>query len=214
LFWKGNSITSEREYASVSSIFDSAGIQVKCCSDSKEEFLNEMKHNYDIVWISSHGEHEHYDPVNSKIVLSDEQNILLSDFERMKNLNKDTTRLIFSNTCEGSKSAQTGELLNIGFPYLLTDSNQDFLSHLWMVNFQIAPIYASLYAIHISEGESFFTAYQNTVKDLLEGKDRVLEILGTAGNLSPVQELAESLSNIDSIDFSNILTWGSSAYYT
>ncbi len=213
LFWTGNSFTSIQEYECVKAICENCGISLTEIKSSKEEFFAEVQNEYDIVWISSHGEHAHYDPFKSKIVLGDDFHIELNEFEHLLNPNLKNRRLFFTNVCEGGISAQTGDMINIGFPALLANSNQDYLSHLWMVQSQIAKIYGVLFMINISKGLMPFNAYEKSTLTLIEGRISVLEELSHYKDLDEISELMESNTNLESLDFSNILNWGSSAYY-
>ena len=213
LFWTGNSFTSILEFECVKAICESRGIYIKNITSSKEELLSEINGDYDILWISSHGEHVHYDPFNSKIVLDDESFIELNEVDSFKNPNKEKRRLFFANVCEGGITAQTGDLINVGFPALMTDSNQDFLSHLWMVQTQIAQIYGVLFIMFISNGHNPYEAFERTVLTLIEGKESVTEKMSEFKNIDEIADLIQTITNLESLDFSNILNWGSSAYY-
>lgn len=213
LFWRGNSFSSIQEFDCVNAICEETNIVLKGIDSSKDEFYDELQSDYDIVWISSHGEHGHYDPFNSKINLNEGADIELKEYGKLINPNPSFRRLFFSNVCEGGISAQTGDLINVGFPAFITSSNQDYLSHLWMVQFNIAKIFGVLFVIHISKGLNPFDSYQKAVLNLIEGRDSVLNELSKFERLEPIKELMNSNSNLESLEFENILNWGSSAYY-
>lgn len=211
LFWKGNSFSSEIEFKCVKEIFDLNNIQVAVC-DVKDDFIEHLKDDYQIIWLSTHGEHTHYDPVNSRIVLNDESSLELREFDLLLN-QQEFRRLLFFNICEGGVAAQTGDLINVGFPSLVTEANQDYLSHLWMVDFQVAKLYGVIYAIYISSGLNYFDAFVKTVHTLSNGVESIIKALLPYNSSEEIANLIESVRNMDNHDLSNILYWGSPAYY-
>ncbi|WP_026709349.1 hypothetical protein [Flavobacterium frigidarium] len=213
LFWKGNSFSSDMEYSCVKEIFEQNNIELILSNPTKKDFLKHLQSDFQIIWISSHGEHSHYSPFDSKIVLDDNVEISLSEFESLKNPFVDTRRLLLCNICEGGTMTQTGDLINVGFPALLTNANQDFLSHLWMIDFKFAMIYGALFAVFISKGYDYLESYNNTVLTLLKGKDSIINELIEYNSGASVSELIRRINDMEDYDFSNILYWGSSAYY-
>jgi hypothetical protein len=213
LFWKGNSFSSDIEFNCVKEILEMHNIEVILCKPTKQDFLEQLAEDFHIIWVSTHGEHRHYSPFASKIVLDDNIEISLCEFESLLNPYPDTRRLFFCNICEGGKTAQTGDLVNVGFPAVLTAANQDYLSHLWMIDFRFAMIYGAIFAVLIGEGNDHIQAYNHTVLTLLKGKESIMEKLQPYTTGNSVSGLIDTISNMDNYDFSNILYWGSSAYY-
>jgi|GEM_PF-5205176 len=211
LFWKGTSFTAEREFDYISEVFKSSKIKIEICDSSVEDFGEKLKEDYDIIWLSSHGDHNHYDPFNSTIHIGESSIINVSDLTYLNSHDR-SRRLLFFNVCDGSSSAGTGELLNVGLPALLTLANQDYLSHLWPIDFNIAPIYGCLFAIYLADNNNYLDAYIKTIRTLLEGKESILIALKPFIQSEIISELSYSVENM-SYDFSNILYWGSSAYY-
>ena len=163
-----------------------------------------------MIWISSHGEHEHYEPNKSSITLSDEEKIYLEDYKRLKT-NSDSRALFFFNICEGGVHAQISEFKNIGFANLICNNSQDVLSHLWMVDPLIALLFGIIFSKKLMENPNYFSSYSDTVAVFIQGKDSVISEL----NFSDVEcaKILEMIESRDDIDWGNILHWGSSVYY-
>ncbi|GAB7258327.1 hypothetical protein [Polaribacter sp. OB-PA-B3] len=215
LFWSGNSLTSEIETISLKEIFSSQEINFEIHNESNsnlENFINQIDIlNPEIIWISSHGQHEHYEPNSSQIHLSNEISIKIRDFHLLKNKNK-KRRLLFFNVCEGGTHAQTGEFKNIGFPNLLTSENQDVISHLWMVDSNFAYIFGILFSIGVCfHKKNFFESYCYSLLVIMRGKESILNNL----NELPLElsELKDRIINNDRTEWKNLVTIGSPVYH-
>lgn len=214
LFWSGFSQTSEIERQALEEIFHFAEIQFEVHNEdnsSLEKFQNRIvEYNPDIVWISSHGEYQHYEPNISSIKLSESESINIRDFEFL--INKDNNRrLLFLNVCEGGAHSQTGEFKNIGFPNLLTSPNQDVISHLWMVEARFACVFGVFIALGVAlQQKNYFEAYQYALSKVLIDKETILEELKSFP--LDLNSLKERIQNNDSTDWSNIITTGSPVY--
>jgi hypothetical protein len=212
LFWKGNSISSQREMESLLAIFQNTAFEIDILEEGafgKTELFDCIKKGkHDIIWISSHGAHDHHEPNMSHIVLSDDEKIELREFEQLnQGLNK--RRLLFFNTCEGGLHTETGEFKNVGFAELLTNNYQDVLGHLWMVEYRAGMVYGILYGIGLHRGMNFIEAYQFTMLAMISGKTTIIDVFQEYG----LTDIVDLLNNADSYDWESILTWGSSAYY-
>ena len=215
LFWQGNSMTSEIETNAITEIFGLSNIELITLNSNesnKEEFLKKCNtENFDIIWISSHGHHAHYETNKSQIILSDTENLSIREFKSLSN-NNEKRRLLFLNICEGGVHSQNGEFKNIGFPNLLVDFNQDVLSHLWMVDWRISSVYGALIGIGIvNYSYNFFEAYQFSLDLLLKGKDSVIEEL--KGHKYNLEELIARIENDGNTDWDNLVNIYSPVYH-
>ncbi|MBA9072575.1 hypothetical protein GGR22_000701 [Flavobacterium gossypii] len=214
LFWSGFSQTSEIEREALEEIFQFAEIEFEVHNEensSLKKFQNRIiEYKPDIVWISSHGEYQHYEPNISSIKLSESESISIRDFEQLINKD-DKRRLLFLNVCEGGVHSQTGEFKNIGFPNLLTATNQDIISHLWMVEARFACVFGVFVALGVALlQKNYFEAFEYSLSRVLIDKETILEELETFPvNLT---NLKERIQNNDSTEWDNIITTGSPVY--
>lgn len=215
LFWSGFSLTSQIEAESLKKIFDHGTVQFEMHSEQEstmEVFINRIdRFDPEIVWISSHGEYQHYEPNLSDIKFTEDDSLGIRDFIKLENNGK-KRRLLFLNICEGGIHSQIGEFKNLGFPNLLTSSNQDVLSHLWMVETNFAYVFGALIAIGITlKNLNYIEAFSYAMNLVLISKEKILDEL----NNIPVNlfELKERVKNNEGTEWGNLITTGSPAYY-
>ncbi len=211
LLWCFGTRTSDPERVLVERIFHKAGIQVESVdilSVSKYDFMQKYSSaEYDVVWVATHGEYEHFAPHRSRIEILNGVHVEVGEiFDAEPKVSHQ--RLLFLNICDGATVASYNALYDIGIGASLCNKNQAVLSHIWPIEVDYALVFALLYANYIAKGDSFFLAQQNTVKTILAGKDA---IKGTLKEYEFINE--ELIDRIDSEVPKNIYYWGSSAYY-
>jgi hypothetical protein len=214
LYWSGNSQTSEIETEALNEIFYSKNIIFEIHNEensSLNKFVDRIKQiNPDVIWISSHGEYQHYEPNLSKIHLTENFSIGIRDFKQLIN-NSDKRRLLFLNVCEGGVHSQTGEFKNLGFPNLLVSNNQDVISHLWMADSRFAYVFGVFIALGIAHLEkNYFEAFNYSLSIVLDSKDSILNNLDEFP--LALTNLKERIQNNDGTEWGNIITTGSPVY--
>lgn len=214
LYWSGNSQTSEIETEALKEIFYSKNIIFEIHNgqnSSLNMFVGRIKQmDPDVIWISSHGEHQHYEPNLSKIHLTENSSIGIRDFKQLIN-NSNKRRLLFLNVCEGGVHSQTGEFKNLGFPNLLVSNNQDVISHLWMADSRFAYVFGVFIALGIAHlGKNYFEAFNYSLSIVLNSKDSILNNLDEFPLV--LTNLKERILNNDGTEWGNILTTGSPVY--
>lgn len=214
LFWSGFSQTSEIEMEALKEIFDSKKVTFEIHNEENSNLVRFQSRidelNPEIIWISSHGDYNHYEPNVSEIKLSEKESITIRDFELLVN-NSDKRRLLFLNICEGGVHSQTGEFKNLGFPNLLTADNQDVISHLWMAEPRFAYVFGVFFALGVTHlQKNFFDAFQYALLKVLSNKTSILEELEKL----PLElvNLKERITNNDGTEWGNIITTGSPVY--
>ncbi|WP_045689559.1 CHAT domain-containing protein [Hymenobacter sp. AT01-02] len=220
LLWQGNSMTSELESDVLAYLFQRSGAALTILREgesTKQDFMDAYQSNeYDVVWISSHGELGNYEPDTSHFYLSGSETVNLTEIAAV-HVEREMRRLFFLNICEGGANAQIGDFRNVGFGHVLSTPNQDVLSHLWMTDPWVALVFGVLIAVKLSEGsDSYFEAYTFATKSLLEGRDYIIAQLSTLDgeNMhSAISDLVERLTYNSSMVNMNILRWGSGVYY-
>ncbi len=211
LLWCFGTRTSDPERELVENIFHKAGIQVESVdilSVSKYDFMQKYSSaEYDVVWMATHGEYEHFGPHKSRIEILDGIHVEVKEiFESEPKISHQ--RLLFLNICDGATVASYNALYDIGIGASLCNRNQAVLSHIWPIEVNYALAFALLYAHYLAKGESFFSAQQSTIKTILSGKEVM------KGALKEYEFInAELIDKLDSEVSKNIYYWGSSAYY-
>lgn len=211
LLWCFGTRTSDPERELVEKIFHKAGIQVESVdilSVSKYDFMQKYSSaEYDVVWMATHGEYEHFTPHKSRIEILDGIHVEVNEiFDTEPQVSHQ--RLLFLNICDGATVASYNALYDIGIGASLCNRNQAVLSHIWPIEVNYALVFALLYAHYLAKGESFFGAQQSTVKTILAGKDAMKAALKEYEFISE-----ELIDRLDSEVSKNIYYWGSSAYY-
>ena len=116
------------------------------------------------------------------------------------------------NICEGGAHTQTGEFKNLGFPNLLTSFNQDVLSNLWMTEPIPAYVFGTIFAKNLMKNRNdYFQAYKYTMTQFLGNKQSILEVLKEDSKL--FGQVIERIENNNSIEWDNLITTGSLAYF-
>ena len=215
LGWSGNSHTSSLEVDVLVHIFQNNKIEFEVHNENDSnlnDFLLAINDkNPDVIWISSHGEFGHYEPNKSYIIFSDSEKLAIRDFDRLTN-NSKNRRLLYLNICEGGAHTQTGEFKNLGFPNLLTSFNQDVLSNLWMTEPIPAYVFGTIFAKNLMKNRNdYFQAYKYTMTQFLGNKQSILEVLKEDSKL--FGQVIERIENNNSIEWDNLITTGSLAYF-
>lgn len=215
LFWSGFSYTSVIETEALEEIFSSKSIVFEIHNEdnsSSKKFAKRIKElKPDIVWISSHGKHNHYEPNSSKIFFSENDYIGVRDYELLLN-EENNRRLLFLNVCEGGVHGQTGEFKNLGFPNLLTSNYQDVISHLWLAEPNFAFVFGVFIALGITyHDKNYFEAFKYSLSLTLSNKESILNELEEY----PLEliNLKERIRNNDRTEWGNIITTGSPVYH-
>ncbi|OOY50451.1 CHAT domain-containing protein [Solemya velum gill symbiont] len=213
--WCGaGSITEDIEVNAVSSIFTKHGIGVDYFpSDSTtvEQFKEIYQGDkYDLIWLMSHGEFDHWKPGAASIEIEQGVSISLDEILRLDVPNHDNRRLLLFNVCDGATYSNLGGLPRLGFAPALSNPSQCVISHLWPVNPWSAALFGALYAVNLSKTSSFFEGYVCTLNDFLLDRGQILQIVEE--QVDDGQVLLERLTN-QNIDYSLLAHAGSSAFF-
>ena len=221
LFWQGSSVTSEMEGNALAYIFEKAGIKLTVLVEgtaTKQDFIDAYRSpDYDIIWVSSHGERGYYEPDNSSFALSHTEAVSLTELAAIT-VQHPHVRLLFLNVCEGGANTQIGEFLNVGFGHVVTSDNQDVLSHLWMADSLVAMLLGALVAEGLCQsGATYFSAYQSALLTLIAGEAGIINKLTSIEPETQhpaITALIDRLQYSSNADLSNILKWGSAVYFS
>ncbi|MCD6065860.1 MAG: hypothetical protein K0S33_686 [Bacteroidetes bacterium] len=214
LVWQGDCMLSELECDVVQEIFEKRGVTVtrfNWHNATKAEFIAEYQQDkYDIVWISCHGEFDHYYPENSFLVLNREEATndtnVISYGELITDLKSNNRRLLVLNACDGATTSLTSSPVAIGLGASMVNRNQSLISHQWPIDDLAGMTYGIILAYYLTETDSYVEAYKRTVLEFLKGKESIISFIK---KVSTNVEVIDRLENRQDIDLSLIYYWGS-----
>lgn len=210
LLWEGDSMLSPHECEGLTMIFEKGGVDVSKLTfekSSKEDFIAEYESDkYDCLIVSGHGTYNHYEPHFSKIHISDNIQLELSEINNLKN-SWTNRRLLVLNICDGATTALHSSPLSLGIGSKLINAKQALFSHVWPINPRVAFIISWTIAVGIIKGMTYEELYAHAINQLLKGRESIFE------ELTPylTEDLANSILNVE-IDLANFTHWGSITY--
>jgi hypothetical protein len=214
LIWQGEVYSGPMELDLVETAFKAAGAEITKVApetSSPAEFLKEYENgSYDVLWVASHGEFNHYMPHHVELRLAhDRSRVMLEDaWNRVPN--SEERRLLVLNVCDGARFAELGLLPRIGLAAGLSCPTQATISHLWPVRLLPSAAFGACLAHHVAQGLPYFEAYCAALAALRKSASQIGADLEAV--YGPEFQLIASLKAcID--DFSGIETWGSAAFY-
>jgi hypothetical protein len=164
---------------------------------------------YDVIWVTTHGEFDHNDPHRSTLALAAGVTASFDDLRRIA-VPGTKRRLLVLDACDSGAVPVYGGLSDLGFGPLLAAKNQAVISHRWPVEQFASALFNSLLALGL-RSESFFAAYQSAVATMARGKDAVLSDLSAA--LGVDNNLVTRIRNNESIRWNTLAIWGSPAFF-
>ncbi|WP_321267587.1 hypothetical protein [Alcaligenes faecalis] len=214
LIWQGGVYSGPMELDLVEAAFKAAGAEVTKVApetSSSAEFLKEYENgNYDVLWVSSHGEFNHYMPHHVELRLAQDSSRVMLDDVWNRAPNSEERRLLVLNVCDGGRFVEPSLLPRIGLAAGLSCSTQATISHLWPVRLLPSAAFGACLAYQLAQGSPYFEAYCAAVEALRKSAWQIgadLEAVYGAG----FQLIASLKASND--DFSGIETWGSAAFY-
>jgi hypothetical protein len=214
LLWCYGTTTSELEISLTEKIFSQAGFEVEAINilkTNRDDFITKYKSSeYDLIWVGTHGNYNHFLPHLSKIDIHPAGEIELSELIGLTP-SKNGQRMLFLNICDGATASTLNAVYDIGLGASLCNGNQAVLSHIWPVKIETSFIYGVLYAHFLNVGDDFFKAYENVVKAFLRGKEYIREVLRSYCMLE--EKLERYIDSLEDDIEKNIYYWGSGVYY-
>lgn len=219
LIWQGDIMLSEMECDAVERIFTQVGAEVKrhnWYTSSKEAFLEDYNNgDFDMYWLSCHGQFEHYLPHDSYLVLNDDNGngiektvINYPEF----NINIDQTssrRLLVLNACDGATTTLNNSPSSIGFGSKMVNQYQSLISHQWPIYDCAGLIHGVLLASYLAEGKSYFESFSNTLACFVRGQEAVLKRIG---DFLPDSDVMSTVKNNSVVKYNNVFYYGSLSY--
>jgi hypothetical protein len=212
--WCGaGSITEEIESNTVKSIFENYNVKVDCFSSAettKEKFISIYESDtYDVIWVMSHGEFEHWSPGEVSVEIGSGEYISLEEVTSLNVHDNNRRRLLFLNVCDGATHTSMDGLPRLGFAPALSGKQQCVISHLWPVNPWAAATFGAYYATLLCEGGDFFLAFKEALSGLNKNTEMLTETLTAVHG--ECDELIERITN-QSIDFELMIHSGSAVF--
>lgn len=213
--WCGaGSFTETMESNVLIDTFASAGIQVDYFPSeetTKEAFIQiYQSDDYDVIWIMSHGEFDHWNPGQLAIEIGAGEEITLEEALSLEQPKSESRRLLMLNVCDGATHTNLDGLSKLGFAPALTSNQQCTISHLWPVNPYVAATFGAIYAEKLSKSKDFFYAFKETLKIIREPTEDVTSYL--RDNVSNSLDIQDRLNN-NGINLELMIHSGSSAFF-
>ena len=214
--WSGaGSMTEEIERQVVMAAFAQQGIevhQVEPGDASVERFLAMYASNeFDIIWLMSHGNFDHYAPKNASLVIAENgREVGITDLLRTTPVALQR-RLLMLNVCDGGRFEEIGVLPRVGVAPSAALASQATVSHLWPVHGMAAAAFGAILASNLAYGSSYFQAFRQTLLSLNVETPQVAELLRT--RLGPSATALVDRIERTNIDFTNLAHSGSAVFY-
>ena len=214
ILWEGDVSSGQMELAFVEAAFRAAGAEVTKFApetSSPADFLKEYENgSYDVLWVASHGEFNHYMPHHVELRLARDRSRVMLDDVWNRAPNSDGRRLLVLNVCDGARFAEPGLLPRIGLAAGLSCPSQATISHLWPVRILPSAAFGACLAHQVAQGLPYFEAYCAALAALRKSAWQIGADLEAV--YGPDFQLVDSLKASND-DFSGIETWGSAAFY-
>ena len=214
--WSGaDSLTEEIERSTVAAMFRASGAEVAVVVSheaSIEQFLDlYQSHNFDVVWLMSHGVFDHYAPKSATIMVdSNEAQIGISDLLARAPTSSER-RLLVLNVCDGGRFEEVGVLPRVGLATAVASPAQATISHLWPIQPLAAAAFGALLAQHLARSLSYYDAFAQTHLTLHAGAGRIVQTLRASG-VAEADSLIQRIENA-TLKFENLAYSGSGAFY-
>lgn len=196
--WCGaGSLTEELESNILVKIFESLDLEVTLFSShatTKEEFIKVYQSNeFDIIWVMSHGEFDHWKPGEVAMEVGNGDYLTLDEAMSLSIPECNHRRLLFLNICDGGTHRSTEGIERLGLAPALASNKQCVISHLWPVTAWSAATFGTIYSSYLTAEGDFFSAYKLTLETMAGGNNSVNERLSEISE--HCTELIERLNN-------------------
>lgn len=214
--WSGaGSMTEEIERELVTATFRKGGADVEVVTAQEASIGDFLKlyeeSSFDVIWIMSHGNFEHYSPKQASLVVdSSGGEVGIAELlTRTPNLQR--RRLLVLNVCDGGRFEELGILPRVGIAPSAASASQATVSHLWPVHGISAAAFGVVFANHLMLEPSFFDAFTRTLADLHAHKVNLADLVRNSAG-GDANQLVDRIER-SNIDFANLAHWGSSVFY-
>jgi hypothetical protein len=201
------------EIESLRDVFDRSAITVEIISSDYDQSTGAFRAFYedpefDVVWVMGHGEHNALAPHEAGLRITEEVVVGLPELLSFSIPNRGR-RLLVLNICSGATPTVFGGLHRLGIAPILTSHYQATISHLWMINPTVAATFGAFLGAGLAKRQGFFQGYTNALRALHADRTDIQDMLRS--QFSPNLGLVARLET--TIDFNNILHWGSAVFH-
>lgn len=210
----GGSLTEEMELEMVRAALEAAGATVETFGpdgSTPEHFLAVYQDpKYDIIWVASHGEFDHWSPRRVELqVAASGTTVALSELID-KTPPRASRRLLVLNICDGARFEEIGFVPRVGLAAGLAAPQQATVSHLWPVLGFPSAAFGAYLAHHLTTCTSFFDAYVRSLGSMRKSSPAIAEELQALYGRN--YDLLDRLRSRED-DFSPLQFSGSAAFF-
>jgi len=218
LIWQGDLPMAQYECDGLQQIFEQKGIQVErynWIDHTPEEFaLAYQDDSYDLVWMSCHGQFNHFRPHDSYLLLNratdevPEKRLQLDQllYHREKAIGR---RLLALNACDGATTTLLNSPGSVGFGASLVSCSQSLLSHQWPIDDYAGLVLGLLVGVSLAEGKTYLESFKDALLVFFKGQEAVVETLKQS---IPEGELYDRIEFSAKIEYHNLYYYGSLTY--
>lgn len=210
LIWPGETHTTEVEVDAISRIGMEVGIDVQVWGGpfGKKEF-NEFwsSADYEILWITGHGNHDPNEVLKSGLVLGDYEVFNVEDFSCLPG--PERARAIVANICSGGAARMIGGIGSTGMASAITTDVQATVTHNWPIDTYAALAFGVVYFSCLRD-RGLIGGLSQT-RDILRSQDKIVSHLA---EFLPDHEVVRILgSDHAKPRLESILSWGAATLY-
>lgn len=216
--WQGDLPMAQYECDGLQEIFRAKGSEVvrynwyeHTSSDFAKAYQDD---SFDLVWISCHGQFDHFLPHTSYLVLNrdtgdiPEQKLFLKDLEYQRPVELGR-RLLALNACDGATTTLLNSPGSVGFGSSLVSPAQSLLSHQWPIDDYAGLLLGLLIGISLANGHNYIIAYEKSLTIFLKGQQAVVDVLKQHLDEN---ELFERIEYSAKVIYDNLYYYGSMTY--
>jgi hypothetical protein len=210
MIWPGETQTTEVEVDAISKIGLAMGIDVQVWGGafSKKDFQEYWSTgNYDLLWITGHGNHDPNDVLKSGLVLDNYDVFNLEDFSCLPA--PDRARVIVANICSGGAARMIGGIGSTGMASAITTDVQATVTHNWPIDTYAALAFGVVYFSCLSDRGLIEGLSQS--REILRSQDKIVSHLSEV--LHDHKVLSILASDHAKPRLENILSWGAATLY-
>lgn len=170
---------NEREI--ITSIMDRHGIQYDLFEGidgcNKDIFIERYSDpSYDLIWLMCHGKFDSDDPTKSELLIQHGNPLRLEEIAGITPQGRPAKRLLVLNACQSSAAiVRYNSMGFIGLGTSLTKDWQTVTGHLWLTDFQAAPVLGCLFMNRIAGGKEWSAALHESRMIMRQGNPTIIE---------------------------------------
>lgn len=177
----GTLYSSQFELDAISLIFNNNDIDYEIIKENdctKDLFLEKyIDESIDLFWIITHSHLNTEDPPDSKITISESENIAVWELQDLEIKNN---RMLFLNSCQsGASSLRYNNMGQIGISQSLTTDKQKVIGHLWSVDPLASGIFGILMINKKLEGLTWSQSIKYAQKVMNQGNSQIINEIST-----------------------------------